>query len=136
MSAVRKRFQKLDLENKLSVAYSARKGVKTSIFYSFAEAANMPEKNLAGLIHLHQRTIQNYKDQNKSLDPVESEHLLKLIGLYMKGEETFGSVDEFNSWLAKPFWNSKEKPLEWLTTPGGVDLVSDELDRIAQGYVV
>jgi uncharacterized protein (DUF2384 family) len=62
--------------------------------------------------------------------------LLKLIALYGKGEEIFGNIDEFNYWLQKPFWNIKEKPIEWLITPGGVDLVSDELDRVSHAYVV
>jgi uncharacterized protein (DUF2384 family) len=67
---------------------------------------------------------------------LESEHLLKLIALFTKGEELFGKVDEFNYWLQKPFWDSQEKPIDWLITPGGVDLISDELERLAHGYAV
>lgn len=136
MDVVKKKFSNLDLKDRLTIVYSARKGVKPSVFYVFANVGKIPEKNLASLIHLHQRTIQNYLDQQKNFNPVESEHLLKLIALFIKGEELFGDVDEFNYWLQKPFWNNKEKPIEWLTTPGGVDLVSDELDRLAHGYAV
>ncbi len=96
----------------------------------------MPEKKLAGLLHLHPRTIQNYKEQQRNLEPVESEHLLKLITLFAKGEEIFGNIEEFNAWLQKPFWNGRETPLEWLITPGGVDLVSEEIDRLAYGYAI
>ena len=64
------------------------------------------------------------------------EHLLKIIALFEKGEEVFGSIDEFNYWLNKPFWNSHETPLGWLNTSGGVDLVTDELDKLSQGYPV
>ena len=66
--------------------------------------------------------------------PVQSEHLLKLIALYDKGDQVFGNIDEFNYWLNKPFWGSSEKPLDWLITPGGVDLVILEMDRLAYGY--
>jgi len=31
-------------------------------------------------------------------------------------------------------WKSKEMYIDWLHTPGGVDLVSQELDRMAEGY--
>jgi len=96
----------------------------------------MPEKKLALLINISSRTIHNYKEQQKPLDPIQSEHLLKLIALYRKGEDMFGNVEEFNDWLEKPFWNSKEKPMDWLTTPGGVDLVRDELGRLSHGYAV
>ncbi|MDQ3535242.1 MAG: DUF2384 domain-containing protein [Bacteroidota bacterium] len=136
MSAVRKILPNLRLDDDLALVYFARKGVKPRIFYSFAQAAKMPDKSLAKLLHLHPRTVQNYSDQQKNLDPVQSEHLLKLISLYTKGEELFGSVDEFNYWLQKPFWDSKELPQDLLNTPGGVDLVADEIQRLAHSYVV
>lgn len=136
MDLVRKKFKNIDLKDQLSIVYSARKGIKPNVFYSFSDIAKIPESNLASLIHLHQRTIKNYKDQQKSLAPVESEHLLKLIALFIKGEELLGSVDDFNYWLQKPFWDSKEKPIDWLNTPGGVDLVSDELDQLSHGYAI
>jgi len=71
-----------------------------------------------------------------NLEPAQSEHLLKLIALFGKGEEIFGNVGEFNYWLQKPFWNAKEKPFDWLVTPGGIDLVFDELERLAHAYTI
>lgn len=136
MDAVRKRFKSLGLNNNLQIVYSARKGIRPSVFYSFARAVKMTEQNLATLLHLHPRTIQNRRKQQKNLDPVESEHLLKLIALFARGEELFGSVDEFNNWLHKPSWNNKEKPIDLLITPGGTDIMSDELERLAHGYAV
>jgi putative toxin-antitoxin system antitoxin component (TIGR02293 family) len=134
--SVRVRFQSLDLTSAFDIVFSARKGIKTKVFYDFAESIKMPEKNLAMLLNLSARTISNYKEQRKTLEPVQSEHLLKLITLFGKGEEIFGNVDEFNYWLQKPFWNARERPLDWLITPGGVDLVMDELDRLSHGYAV
>jgi putative toxin-antitoxin system antitoxin component (TIGR02293 family) len=133
---VKARFKNLDLSNAYAIVFSARKGVKTKVFYDFSEVINMPEKTLASIINLSSRTISNYKIQQKSLEPLHSEHLLKLISLFAKGEDLFGNVDEFNYWLRKPFWNAKETPLEWLITPGGVDLLITELDKLAQGYPV
>ena len=134
--SIRDRFQGLGLQNGSGIVFSARKGVKPKIFFEFADSINMPEKKLALLINISSRTIHNYKDQQKPLEPVQSEHLLKLIALFGKGEDIFGNIDEFNYWLQKPFWNSKEKPIDWLTTPGGVDLVMDELGRLSHGYAV
>ncbi len=133
---LQKRFQNLHLDNPVQLALSARQGVAAVLFYSFAQSIKMPEKTLAQLLHIHPRTISNYREQQKSLNPIESEHLLKLIALFRKGEEVFGNVDEFNYWLQKPFWDSNEKPIDWLVTPGGVDLVSDELSRLAHGYAI
>src|SRR5688572_25109297 len=134
--SVKNRFKNLNLSNSHAMVFSARKGLKPKIFYDFAEAIKMPEKILAGILNLSARTISNYKVQQKVLEPVYSEHLLKLISLFEKGESIFRNVDEFNYWLRKPFWNSHETPLDWIKTPGGVDLVMDELDKLAQGYPV
>ena len=134
--SIRTRFSNLDLKSAFAIVFSARKGIKPKVFYDFADSIKMPEKRLALLLNLSSRTISNYKELQKNLEPVQSEHLLKLIALFGKGEETFGNIDEFNYWLQKPFWNAKEKPIDWLITPGGVDLVLDELDRLAHAYVV
>jgi putative toxin-antitoxin system antitoxin component (TIGR02293 family) len=134
--SIKKRFKNLDLTSNYSIVFSARKGLKTKVFYDFAETIKMPEKTLANIINLSARTISNYNTEQKVLEPLHAEHLLKLINLYKKGEDIFGAVDEFNYWLKKPFWNTEETPLAWITTPGGVDLLMEELDKLAQGYPV
>jgi putative toxin-antitoxin system antitoxin component (TIGR02293 family) len=132
--SVRRRFNHLDLGSPYRIVFSARKGIRAKVFYDLADEIKMPEKELAHIINLSSRTIRNYKNQNKFLDPVYSEHLLKLIVLFEKGERVFGNIDEFNYWLQKPFWNKKEAPLDWINTPGGVDLLMEELNKLAQGY--
>ncbi len=133
---VKAKFKDLDYLNNLQLVQTARKGVKTKWFYELAETIKMSEKELATLINLSARTISNYKLQKKNLEPIYSEHLLKIVALFEKGEEVFGSIDEFNYWLNKPFWSSQQTPLGWLKTSGGVDLVTDELDKMSQGYPV
>ena len=128
------RFRYLDLSNLMSIVSIARKGLKPKVFYDFAETINMPEKSLAAVINISARTIGNYKNEEKLLDPIYSEHLLKLIHLYEKGEEIFGNVNEFNYWLKKPLWDKNITPKELINTTGGVDLIADELEKLAQGY--
>jgi putative toxin-antitoxin system antitoxin component (TIGR02293 family) len=127
-------FNFLDMTSNFAIATSARKGLTTKVFYDFADAIKMPEKNLASIINLSARTISNYKESKKALEAPYGEHLLKLIALFTKGETVFGNVDEFNYWLQKPLWNSSEKPADWLNTYGGVDFLAEELDKLAQGY--
>ncbi len=133
---VKKKFKLYAGRNNLSLFITARKGVKSGLFYDLAEVMQMSEKNLAEIIHVSPRTMSNYKEHKKSLDPVQSEHLLRLVALYEKGEELFGNLDEFNYWLQKPFWNDKEKPIDWLVTPGGIDLIINELTMLAYGDAV
>lgn len=136
MLLLSQKFSDLNLKNDISIVYGARKGVKPSVFYSFSSSVNIPEKNLAALLHMHPRTISNYREKRKTLNPVEGEHLLKLIYLFTTGEEIFGSIDQFNQWLNTPGWQDQQKPMDWLDTPGGVDLVLEELLRLSYGYVV
>jgi putative toxin-antitoxin system antitoxin component (TIGR02293 family) len=134
--SIRTRFKKFDVSNLHTIVFSARKGLNPKIFYSFAETIKMPEKTLADILNISARTVNNYREQQKVLEPVYSEHLLKLIALYSKGEEIFGNIDEFNYWLGKPLWNTKDIPINWTRTPGGVDLLIEELDKLAQGYPI
>lgn len=135
-NSLKNQFKNFGLDNPFQLVIAARKGIKPKLFYEFAEAIKMPEKSLAGIINLSSRTLSNYKEQQKTLEPVYGEHLLKLISLFEKGEAIFGNVDEFNYWLKKPFWNAKETPMDWLVTPGGVDLLISELEKLEQGYPV
>ena len=128
------RFRSFDLTNLNSIVTTARKGLKAKVFYDFAETINMPEKHLAAVINISSRTISNYKNEEKLLDPIYSEHLLKLISLFEKGEEIFGNVDEFNYWLKKPFWHNNTTPNDLINTIGGVDLIAEEMEKLAMGY--
>jgi putative toxin-antitoxin system antitoxin component (TIGR02293 family) len=131
---LRSKFKGLSIENDAEIFTHARAGLSSAVFYEFAGLIKMSDKSLANLLHLSPRTISNYHEKHKSLEPVQSEHLLKLIALYDKGEDIFGDIDELNYWLNKPFWDSQEKPIDWLITPGGVDLVMLEMDRLSHGY--
>ncbi len=127
-------FRHFIIKDDYSLIKKAREGVRTDVFYSLANAIKMPEKKLAEVINLSPRTLSNYREQEKYLDPAYGEHLLKLVNLYNQGEEIFGSMEEFTLWMNRPFWNSGEKPIDFITTPGGVDLLGEEIEKLAQGY--
>jgi len=129
-------FNRFSIQDDYKLLKKAREGVKTDVFYSLADAIKMPEKALASVINLSPRTISNYRDQEKGLDPIYSEHLLKLINLYSFGKEIFGSLDEFTLWMNRPFWSSEERPIDFISTSGGVDLIYEEIEKLAQGYPV
>lgn len=127
-------FKEHWIVNNEQIFKTAISGVHTHVFYDFADTIKMHNKSLAWLLHLSPRTISNYHQNKQALEPLQGEHLLKLIALFNKGVEMFGTIDEFNYWLNKPFWNAEEKPIDWLITPGGIDLVVKELDRLGYGY--
>ena len=111
----------------------ARKGVDVALFYYFTKSLGWSEKDLAHILNTSPKTFQNYRALSKSLEPIIAEHLLKLIHLFKKGERTFGNKADFNKWLATAYWNGTGQPINWLNTPGGVDIVNEELDNILGG---
>ena len=96
----------------------------------------MPANKLASIINLSCSSLRQYKKQQKNLDILQTEHLLKLIGLYKNGEEIFGNLEEFNYWLRNELWNSKETPISSLNSSKCVDSLMKELNMLAQGYPV
>jgi hypothetical protein len=131
-----KRLQALGLNDPHQLLDRARKGAHSTVFYDLALVGNLTENLLASIINISARTILNYAQQGKKLEPAQSEHLLKLVLLFELGITAFGTADEFNIWLNKKFWNAKDAPMDWLITPGGVDMVKAEIEQLMEGYPV
>lgn len=122
------------IRNTLTIVLEARRGLTAETFFDVADASLLNQNLLADLLHISLKTFQRYRKDNKRLNPATSEHLLKLLALFQQGNEVFGSIDSFNRWLAKPaFGLGNQVPLELLETSGGIDLVMDQLLRIAYG---
>ena len=136
INQAQKRLQALGLNNPNQLLERARKGADSTVFYDLALVGNLTENLLASIINISARTILNYAQQGKKLEPAQSEHLLKLVLLFELGITAFGNVDEFNIWLNKKFWNAKDAPMDWLITPGGVDMVKAQIEQLMEGYPV
>jgi len=136
INQAQKRLQALGLNNPNQLLERARKGADSTVFYDLALVGNLTENLLASIINISARTILNYAQQGKKLEPAQSEHLLKLVLLFELGITAFGTADEFNIWLNKKFWNAKDTPMDWLITPGGVDMVKAQIEQLMEGYPV
>lgn len=80
------------------------------------------------------KTIQNYVVQGLKLDAALSEKLLKSFSLYKKGIEVFGSAPAFHSWLNLPAYGlGNQRPFDLMDTITGINLIEEELVRIAYG---
>jgi putative toxin-antitoxin system antitoxin component (TIGR02293 family) len=112
----------------------AHAGVPASAFFDILSFSGLTKEELSGLLDVSFKTIQRYHSDGKKLNALNSEQLLKIITLYQKAEEIFGDLESFNRWLRKPAIGlGNRKPLKYLQTPGGIDLIMDELHRIEHG---
>jgi putative toxin-antitoxin system antitoxin component (TIGR02293 family) len=117
-----------------ALVMEARSGVLAKTAFDVAAVLQLHADELAALLHTTTKTLRTYRDAKKRLNPTSSEQVLKLLGLAHRGEEVFGAPAAFRRWLNKPAYGLGEQlPLSLLQTSGGIDLVAEELDRIAYG---
>lgn len=112
----------------------AHLGLPTSAFFDILSFSELTKEELSDILDVSFKTIQRYHKDGKRLNAINSEQLLKMIALYQKAEEVFGNLESFNRWLRKPAIGlGNHKPLRYLKTPGGIDLIMEELLRIEFG---
>jgi putative toxin-antitoxin system antitoxin component (TIGR02293 family) len=112
-------------------------GAYASSFFNVAAESTFTVNRLASFLHTSLKTFQRYLKDQKKLDPAASEHLLRLKSAYMLGKEVFGNTASFEQWLDSPApaFNG-DLPSKFMSTPGGVQLVHQELLRMGLGYPV
>jgi putative toxin-antitoxin system antitoxin component (TIGR02293 family) len=124
----------LVIKDPFSLVMEARKGVLARIAFEVANRLHLHADQLADILHTSTKTLRNYRQSKKKLNPAHSEQTLKLLAMHTKGQKVFGNPESFRRWLEKPAYGLDEQiPLDMLQTSGGIDLVMEELDRIAYG---
>ncbi|AYL99471.1 DUF2384 domain-containing protein [Mucilaginibacter celer] len=111
----------------------ARKGFPKSVLVSFAKKISLNIQELAGILHISERTLQRYED-DAIIKTEYAEKAVELARLYTRGEEVFGSMDKFKIWIKTPSVIFRgEAPVTILDTSAGFDMVFKELGRIEHG---
>ena len=119
----------------LSLVAQAQDGLDAQAITTFREHAQFSKEVMAGLLHVTPKTIDNMKAKHKKVGAVQAETLLSLIRLFSRGEQLFGSVDEFKDWLGFPQPALEmQPPNKFLFSITGIRLVEECLERIEQGY--
>lgn len=81
------------------------------------------------------RTFQRRKDAPaKPLSPEQSGRTWKFAEILAKATEVFGSQEEAEQWLERPAIGlDRQRPIDLLATPAGVEMVEDFLHRLEYG---
>jgi putative toxin-antitoxin system antitoxin component (TIGR02293 family) len=84
------------------------------------------------------RTFQRYKDMpDKVLSHEQSGRTWKFAEILAKATTIFGSQERAEQWLEKPATGlNRRRPIDLLSTPAGVELVEDFLERLEYGVYV
>ena len=109
-------------------------GIKRTMFAKVAkEIAMIPEKELAQISGLSQRTISRMSD-DQLLPPQSAEVIISIMRTYQRAVEVFESEDTAHKWLktSLPVLGNKT-PLQAISNRFGAELVLDLLGRIEHG---
>jgi putative toxin-antitoxin system antitoxin component (TIGR02293 family) len=110
-----------------------RGGLPRHSLNSLMEKTGMNVYEMANILNTTDRTLRRYEDDIK-LNREQSERLVELAQLYVRGEEVFGSTGVFKQWMdAEVPALGNQTPKSYLDTSLGITLLLDELTRIEYG---
>lgn len=120
--------------NPLRLVLLAQQGLSAIKAQTVSKCLGLEFAQMANLLGITTKTFRHYQQEDKLLDATKSEQLLKLAQVAELGQEVFGEALAFNRWLQKPAYGlAGQLPVDLFYTSGGIDLVADELTRIAYG---
>lgn len=112
----------------------ARKGIQKSMLLTIARESGLTLKELSSYLRISTRSIQD-KEPTQLIAPGPSERALYIAKLFKSGIDVFGSREKFHRWLnSTNMVMGGEKPVSYLDTFSGIQLVLDELNAIEYGF--
>ena len=112
----------------------ARQGIPKSKLLAIARESGLTLKDLSSYLRISTRSIQE-KEPSQYIAPGPSERALYIAKLFKYGNDLFGGLDKFHVWLnIENAAMGSEKPVSYLDTFSGIQLVLDELNAIEYGF--
>jgi putative toxin-antitoxin system antitoxin component (TIGR02293 family) len=129
-------YGSIDNINALSLVEMVRHGVHFDAFDMFANKSPFSLNEWSGFLHLSERTMQRYRSEKRTFDPLQSEKIIEIALFYNKGVEVFGLAEKFNSWLeTDSLALGGIKPKTLLDNSFGISILRDELTAIEYGVL-
>ena len=121
------------IRSRLDFVELGERGLTKSSLSHLAKSLSLSMKELARLLPVTERTLQHYGAQ-QHLSAVVSEQALQIAQVAATGSALFEDQEKFLAWLSIPSVPlGGEKPFDLLRSRFGIELVLDELGRIAHG---
>ena len=111
-------------------------GINFRNFFNFTKKFPFSMQEWADLLHISSKTLSRYQKEEKTFDAVQSEKIIQIQILYARGEDVFGSSDNFMIWLqTESLALGRKKPQYFLGNSFGINFLMDELTRIEHGVL-
>ena len=119
-----------------SLVEMVRNGVRFDAFDTFANKSPFSLNEWSCYLHISERTMQRYRSEKRTFDPLQSEKIIEITLFYKKGVEVFGSAEKFDAWLETDnLALGKIKPKMLLDNSFGINILKDELTAIENGIL-
>jgi len=110
-----------------------RNGIPKKALDNLMDNTGITTPEISKIIGTSDRTLRRYSSTQK-LNSEQSERIIELAKLYSRGEEVFGSMENFKSWMNSLVMAlGNKQPKEYLDTSIGINLLMNELGRIEHG---
>ena len=107
-------------------------GVPKATIKHLADSLGIEVSELIKFLPVTSRNLQRYQDTDL-LNTVVSDHLIALAKLFAYGEDALGK-DYFRDWLQGPILAlGYVKPIDFLKSHAGIEIIRRELGRIEHG---
>jgi len=117
-----------------AIINTVRGGIYIFDFLNALKVSPFILKEWAQMLHLSERTIQRYETAKKSFEPLQSERIIEIQKLNLKGVQVLGSTGNYRNWLETPSIGlGGVSPFSLLDSYTGIQLVFSELGRIEHG---
>jgi putative toxin-antitoxin system antitoxin component (TIGR02293 family) len=123
---------KHSVKDDFDLAYLAEKGIPKAAIQHLADSAGLDLNTVISLLPVTPRNLQRYDDRDL-LSNVVSDHLIALADVFSVGTRVLGK-EYFLDWLnSKILAFGDVKPIRFLRTHAGIELIKVELGRIEHG---
>ncbi|MCB2206719.1 MAG: DUF2384 domain-containing protein [Bacteroidetes bacterium] len=129
-------YASLDDRSVYMLINAIKEGIQFSFFEKLARKIPFTLREWSSYLHLSERSLQRYKKERGTFNPVTSEKIIEIAMLNKYGIQVFGEQKKFNIWLAA---NNTAlggaSPKKLLDSSFGIQLIKDELAHIEHGVL-
>lgn len=116
-------------------AGAIREGLPAESFDWLKDQLKLTAAGLADVVQISRRTASRRKKEGR-LKPGESERILRLVRIYQRATEVFGSREEAVGWMKEDNYAlGGESPLQFADTEPGARRVRQLLGQIEHGVL-
>ena len=129
-------YSSIDDRGVFSIIDSINRGISFASFENIIKKYSFSLQNWADFLHISNKTLSRYQKESKTFDALQSERIMQIEILHSKGEEVFGSRENFSTWLeTENLALGNIIPRDLLKNSFGINLLMDELVRIEHGVL-